>query len=377
MNTNAYKFPIILSIDTSCDETSSAVTRDLIVLSSVVWSQSKIHAKFGGVVPSTARREHERRISWVVKRAIKTANISYSKIDAFSVTVGPGLAIALGVGINFAKDLAMKYKKPLISVNHLEGHVLSPLARVKNFQFSNSNFQLKTKAKNIQVPICPSDDRGSNLQIPEFPAFGIVVSGGNTLLVYIEKIGKYKVLAQTIDDALGESLDKSARLLGLGYPGGAILEKFARLHNVPFDFAQDKSARQAKINPYTLPIPMLGRESEGQYSYSGLKTAFYRIVEDLKQKGELSLRVKPPVRTSGAEAPLVRSRTSWFGEDPPGRRPSGFKFLNTLGKIFFCFVQETSTVIKSTSSGNTTCMAFVRSITTTLVSLRSFHASSP
>lgn len=238
------KLPIILSVDTSCDETSVAVTKGATVLSNIVWSQSKIHSKFGGVVPNTAKREHERKINWVVEKAVKTADITYKDIDAFAVTVGPGLAIALGVGINHTKQLAIKYQKPIIAVNHLEGHLLSPL--------TNTNV---------------------NKVASLFPAFGVVVSGGNTQIILMEKIGKYETVAQTIDDALGESLDKSARLLNLGYPGGSVLEKFARLGD------------QKK---FILPIPMLGREKEMSFSYSGLKTSFLRLYKDLQTKNLLS-----------------------------------------------------------------------------------------
>lgn len=254
--------PIILSVDTSCDETSISVTSGLTVLSNVVWSQSNVHAKYGGVVPNEARREHENKIHWVFKRALFYAKIQEKELDAVSVTVGPGLAIALGVGINFAKILAGRYSKPLIAVNHLEGHLLCPLARAKNFQFPISNFQFKNKKREA----FSYQSLTSNKQSITFPAFGVVVSGGNTLLVLIEKIGKYKILAQTMDDALGESLDKSARLLGLGYPGGAILEIFARKGN---------------SKKYPLPLPLLGRENEGFYSYSGIKTAFSRKVNIL------------------------------------------------------------------------------------------------
>ena len=248
------KNPLILSIDTSCDETSAAVTKGLSVLSNVIWSQSNIHARFGGVVPDTARREHERKISWVIKRAVNTAQYTYGNFDAISVTVGPGLAIALGVGINHAKTLSKKYKKPLIAVNHLEAHLLSPFAQKKTLIETS----VDTKIVNY------------------FPAFGLVASGGNTILVAIKEIGRYKILAQTMDDALGESLDKSARLIGLGYPGGAILEKFAKLGNG---------------NAYQLPIPMLGREYEGSYSYSGIKTAFRRLYEEVSKKDKLTKKV--------------------------------------------------------------------------------------
>jgi len=253
----------ILAIDTSCDETSAAVMDGLTILSSVIWSQSNIHAKFGGVVPSTAKREHEKKISWVVEKAVRSAKITYKNLAAVSVTVGPGLAIALGVGIDFAKSLAEKYKKPLIAINHLEAHILSSLAMTNSKP--KSKWSKRFADDELQIAYYKLEKH--------LPAFGIVVSGGNTLLVYMENIGNYKVLAQTIDDALGESLDKSARLLGFGYPGGAVLEKFAK---------------QGNPEGYPLPLPMLGREGVGQYSYSGLKTAFARLVENLKQKGALS-----------------------------------------------------------------------------------------
>src|SRR3990172_8972157 len=121
----------ILAIDTSCDETAAAVTKDTKILSNVIWSQASQHAKFGGIVPSLAQRMHEERIDWVVNRAMTNAKCQMTNIDCVAITVGPGLSIALGVGVNKARELAKKYEKPLIAVNHLEGHVLSPLARPK------------------------------------------------------------------------------------------------------------------------------------------------------------------------------------------------------------------------------------------------------
>jgi N6-L-threonylcarbamoyladenine synthase len=226
----------ILAIDTSCDETAAAVTNGTEILSNVIWSQASAHAKFGGVMPSLAQRMHEERIDWVIKRALGKKYKGLSGIDAVAVTVGPGLSIALGVGIDGAKKLALKYNKKLIAVNHLEGHILSCLAKQ-----NPENFR--------------------------FPAFGLVVSGGNTVLVKVNKIGSYDVLAQTTDDALGEALDKGARMLGLGYPGGAILEKFARGGN---------------IKAYALPVPIVGQEKRKIFTYSGLKTAFSRLVESKK-----------------------------------------------------------------------------------------------
>jgi len=225
----------ILAIDTSCDETAAAVTENTKVLSNVIWSQASLHAKWGGIVPSLAQRMHEERIGFVVQKALVNGKCKIEDLDAIGITVGPGLSIALGVGVNKARELALKYKKPLIAVNHVEAHLLSPLA--------NAKLEIK------------------------FPAYGLCVSGGNTILVLIEKIGKYKILAQTVDDALGEALDKAARMLGLGYPGGAILEKFARLGN-------------SKV--YILPIPILGQEKRKIFTYSGLKTAMYRLAENQK-----------------------------------------------------------------------------------------------
>jgi len=234
----------ILAIDTSCDETAAAVTDGTKILSNVIWSQASAHAKFGGVMPSLAQREHEAHIDWVIQKAITNSKLQITNLDAIAVTVGPGLSIALGVGIDRAKKLAIKYNKKVIAVNHLEAHLLSCLAEPKTEN-------LKLKIKNLK-----------------FPALGLVVSGGNTLLVNINKIGSYETLAQTTDDALGEALDKAARMLGLGYPGGAILEKMARLGDP---------------TKYKLPIPLLGQEDRKIFSYSGLKTSMMRLVDSEKQ----------------------------------------------------------------------------------------------
>jgi N6-L-threonylcarbamoyladenine synthase len=236
----------ILAIDTSCDETSAAVTQGTTILSNIIWSQASLHAKWGGVLPSLAQRKHRQRIDWVISRALKAANKKMTDIDAVAVTVGPCLAVAGQVGIQKAKEISIKHHKPFLAVNHLEGHVLSPLA-------------------------LPKSKRLTKKQLP-FPAFGLVVSGGHTDLVKIKQIGQYQLLATTQDDALGEALDKAARMLGLGYPGGAILEKMAR---------------KGKDNKYSLPLPMSGRESEGRFSYSGLKTAMWKLTESEKKNGFL------------------------------------------------------------------------------------------
>lgn len=239
---------IVLSIDTSSDETSAAVVEGNKIRSNIIWSQASLHAKWGGIFPSLAKRLHGERIDWVVEKAVQTSGIRVQDLDVIAVTVGPGLAIALEVGIAKAKKLALKWHKPLISVNHLEGHIVSPLA-----------WASKSKIKDQKS--LPRRQAGKIVSV-NFPALALIVSGGHTELVLVKKIGEYQVLARTIDDALGEALDKAARMLGLGYPGGAVLEKLAK-----------------EGNPlaYKFTLPLLGRENQGHFSYSGLKTAFYRL----------------------------------------------------------------------------------------------------
>lgn len=273
----------ILAIDTSCDETAVAVTEDAKVLSNIIWSQASAHAKFGGVMPSLAQRMHEERIDFVIQRALENGKWQMENLDSITVTVGPGLSIALGVGVNKARQLATKYKKPLIAVNHIEGHLFSSLARPNNSKLQTTNHKL-------------------NL---EFPAYGLVVSGGNTLFILIEKVGKYKVLAETQDDALGEALDKGARMLGLGYPGGAILEKMARLHNV--------SARQTG---FQLPIPLVGQEKRQIFSYSGLKTSFYRLIQKYPPKNKQDICNLAAVFQDVAFAHIERILSYYFSNHP-------------------------------------------------------------
>lgn len=236
---------IILAIDTSCDETAVAVTHNTEILSNIIWSQASLHSSFGGVMPSLAARQHEERIDPTIKKALGGKYKNLKNIDAIAVTVGPGLSVALGVGVNKAKELAEKYKKPLIPINHIEAHLLSPFA---NSQFPIPNFQ--------------------------FPAFGLVLSGGTTLLCLIKNIGEYEILAETTDDALGEALDKGARLLGLGYPGGAILEKLAK---------------NGDGKKYSLPIPLTEDKIKNRFSYSGLKSAFVRLFNSIKEPSKQDL----------------------------------------------------------------------------------------
>jgi len=254
--------PNILAIDTSCDETSVAVSHGRKILSNVISSQINIHKKYGGVVPHLAKRAHQEKIDPVYKQALKLGHrytnfsraimrslpkarehdkISYteSTINAIAVTIGPGLAPALEVGLQYAKQLSLKLKKPLIAVNHMEGHLLSSLA-------------LNSKGNGPIV----------RTVLTMFPGLGLLVSGGHTQLVLVKNIGNYQLLGETLDDASGEALDKLAKMLKLGYPGGPIIEELAK---------------KGHPDSIDLPIP-LQHSKDLNFSFSGLKTAaMYRI----------------------------------------------------------------------------------------------------
>jgi N6-L-threonylcarbamoyladenine synthase len=246
---------MILAIETSCDETAAAIVEERRVLANVIYSQVLLHRRWGGVVPSIAKRAHQERIDWVIEETInkvkKNQNWVMSneellskKIEAIAVTQGPGLAIALEVGINKAKELSVKWKKKLIAVNHLEGHIYSP-------------FVQNSKGK-------PKNDF-------HFPYLELIVSGGHTELVLFKDHLSYKTLGKTVDDAAGEALDKAAKLLGLGYPGGPVIERLASSVNNR-DF-------------YHFPRPMI-RSGDLNFSFSGLKTSFYYFLNRVKDDKE-------------------------------------------------------------------------------------------
>jgi N6-L-threonylcarbamoyladenine synthase len=231
----------ILAIETSLDDTSAAVTQDNRILSNVVASQVKFHEEWGGTVPDIARRKHQEWMEPVIAKAIKQAHISESKIDAVAVTYGPGLAPSLEVGIDHAKAWATKLQVPFIPINHLEGHLLSSLA--KNSQGNGGAFEEELN----------------------LPAVGFLISGGHTELVLVKAIGEYYLLGETLDDAAGEAYDKVARMLKLGYPGGPILSELAKVG----------------IPQYKLPVPMIGRK-DLDFSFSGLKTAALNALRKLE-----------------------------------------------------------------------------------------------
>src|SRR3989344_1583977 len=237
---------LILAIDTSCDETAISIIKipnpksqipNFNILSNIVSSQVKLHAKYGGVYPSLAKREHQKNLPIVLKRALKKAGLALSgsrRVNFIAVTHWPGLEPCLWQGINFAKELAGKLKKPLIAVNHIEAHILA----------------------NFAVSLAYRKDL--------FPAVALVVSGGHTQLILMKGIGKYQLIGETRDDAAGECFDKTARILGLGYPGGPAIANIASLGNLV-------SKKETKFL-VRLPRPMVGQRNY-EFSFSGLKTA--------------------------------------------------------------------------------------------------------
>ncbi|MCA1613177.1 MAG: tRNA (adenosine(37)-N6)-threonylcarbamoyltransferase complex transferase subunit TsaD [Acidobacteria bacterium] len=223
---------LVLGIESSCDETAAAVVRGgREIVSSVISSQIEVHQRFGGVVPELASREHLDKIVPVVEEAFARARLKPGDVDGIAVTQGPGLVGSLLVGVSYAKALAYALGKPVVGVNHIEGHVYSVV-------FENP-------------PI-------------EYPAFALVVSGGHTNLFLLPEAGRYKVLARTRDDAAGEAFDKVAKMLGLGYPGGPVIERLAR-----------------EGDPRAVPfsVPRMG-DGLPDFSFSGLKTAVTKHVRE-------------------------------------------------------------------------------------------------
>jgi N6-L-threonylcarbamoyladenine synthase len=250
---------LILAIESSCDETAAAVVRSgTTALSNVVASQMSLHANYGGVVPELASREHLRNIVPVVREALSQANITFADLDAVAVTEGPGLAGALLVGITYAKALAFGLDKPLISVNHLEGHIHAVLMETR---------------QRTETPM-------------QLPLLALVVSGGHTHLYLARQQGgdgtwAYRNVGRTVDDAAGEAYDKVAKLLGLGYPGGPWIDALAPHGNpraVPFTFGQIHSRPpRAGITNKKAPVTTEGPHFD--FSFSGIKTAVLRYVE--------------------------------------------------------------------------------------------------
>ena len=235
------KKPLILGIESSCDETAASLITENskgmpIVLSNIISSQVEVHKEFGGVVPELAARSHVEKIDWIVKKAIDESGRSIEEIDAVASTAGPGLVVCLSVGLSFGKAFAATINKPFIAVNHLEGHALSP--------------KLNSKI--------------------DYPYLLLLISGGHSQYLSVKGLGKYKRLGTTIDDALGEAFDKTAKLLGIEFPGGPHIETFAK---------------KGDPNKYDLPKPIFNKGG-CNLSFAGLKTAILKISKTIKTQQE-------------------------------------------------------------------------------------------
>jgi N6-L-threonylcarbamoyladenine synthase len=235
------KKPIILGIESSCDETAASIITENeqgvpTILSSIVSSQVDIHKEFGGVVPELAARSHIEKIDLITKKAIEESGVTLKDLDAVAATAGPGLIVCLSVGLSFGKAMASSLKKPFIAVNHLEGHALSP----------KLNSELN------------------------YPYLLLLISGGHTQFLSVKGLGKYKRLGTTIDDALGEAFDKTAKMLGIEFPGGPQIEEYAK---------------KGDPNKYELPKPIF-HKGGCNLSFAGLKTAVLRIVKQIKTDQE-------------------------------------------------------------------------------------------
>lgn len=225
---------IILAIETSCDETAIAIIKnETEVLSNVLYSQIKEHQQFGGVLPEVASRLHVEKITLILKEALKQAKVEMNEIDAIGVTFGPGLIGSLHVGLQAAKTIAWLYNKPLIGTHHIMGHIYA----------------------------------NRLVQEIEYPALCLVVSGGHSELIWMEKEHEFEIIAQTADDAIGEAYDKVARLMGVGYPGGPIL---------------DKMAKEGKPH---YQLPKIKPSSDDEFSFSGLKSSIIQLMQREEKAG--------------------------------------------------------------------------------------------
>lgn len=278
---------IILSIETSCDETAAAILemKDglAILLANVVSSQADMHAKFGGVVPQLAARMHIENITPVLEATLKEADLTSDDIDLIAVTEGPGLIPALLIGVSSAKTLSLLWEKPLMGVHHIEGHIYANFINSHNDKFQISNFKSN---QNSQIEELKIQSKFEN-QNSKFPLIALVVSGGHTQLLLMRDHFQYELLGETEDDAVGEAFDKVARMLGLPYPGGPIVAKRAdnfrlkisdfrlsKTPSVPIDLVN--SSPQSAINNHTsaihFPRPMIN-SGNYNFSFSGLKTS--------------------------------------------------------------------------------------------------------
>ena len=254
----------ILGIESSCDDTSAAVLRNDVLLSNVTASQS-VHEAYGGVVPELASRAHQQNVVPVVSEAIKRAGISKEQLSAVAFTRGPGLMGSLLVGVNFAKGLARSLGIPLIDVNHLQGHVMAHFIRTEEPGVRSEKLGVKSEELGVKSSPDAATPHSSLLtphsspltsKLPPLPFLCLLVSGGNSQIVRVDAYNKMTILGQTIDDAAGEAIDKCSKVMGLGYPGGPII---------------DRLARQGDPHALQFAEPQIPGYD---YSFSGLKTSF-------------------------------------------------------------------------------------------------------
>ena len=268
---------IILGIESSCDETGVAIYDDKKgIIADVLHSQVKLHAKYGGVVPELASRDHVRRTVPLVRKALEEAGIKGEDLDAIAYTAGPGLIGALLVGASMARSLAFGWGCPAVPVHHMEGHLLAPM---------------------LEDPA------------PEFPFIALLISGGHTQLIKVEAIGQYQLLGESLDDAAGEAFDKTAKILGLGYPGGPALSKLAK---------------EGRPGIYKFPRPMTNRPGL-DFSFSGLKTFAANTIRDCDDSEQAHADIAYAFQEAVCETLAIKCRRAV--------KETGFKTLVVAGGV--------------------------------------------
>lgn len=255
----------VLGIESSCDETGVAVyDSDVGLMADVVHSQIDLHAVYGGVVPELASRDHIRKLSPLVERSLQDAGITLSQLDGIAYTAGPGLIGALLVGAAFGRSLAWSLNIPAVEVHHMEGHLLAPTLD------------------------CGDD-------APQTPYLALLVSGGHTMLVRVESVGNYTILGQSLDDAVGEAFDKTAKIMGLGYPGGPALAKLAQ---------------QGEANAYKFPRPMTNRPGL-DFSFSGLKTHVRNTFQSSDQSPQTKANIARAFEDAVVDTLIIKCRRAF------------------------------------------------------------------
>lgn len=250
---------VILGIESSCDDTSCAVLKNNRILSNVTANQS-IHRQYGGVIPELASRDHEKNMIPVIDAALKNAKVNLSELSAIAVTRGPGLSGSLLVGLSTAKSLSLALGIPLIEVNHMQGHILAHFI----LEAGDSKQEAEGSRQETVSSVQQTADNGQQTMddVPSFPFLCLTVSGGHTQIVKVTAPLAFELLAETEDDAVGEAFDKAAKILGLPYPGGPLI---------------DKHAQAGDAKKYKFPMPRLANNN---YSFSGVKTAFLYFIQE-------------------------------------------------------------------------------------------------